>query len=235
MAKTYTLSCTTGCRRSTTYNGTYYVITDGDKRLGRQSSFYWGVAIDVSGSYPSSSIISSAKVRLHVSAHGTATSSGTVRLYERYYDSGITTSTVSYTSTSIYWASPGSYVEIDATAHVKAGITKFMLLPNNATLPNTNCYIDFDSVEVQVITTETTYTLSYNANGGSGAPSSSSKTTTTGSAAFTVSSTVPTRSSYEFLGWATSSSATSAQYSGGSSITIKADTTLYAVWKSSTI
>lgn len=71
-----------------------------------------------------------------------------------------------------------------------------------------------------------TYTLSYNANGGSGAPSSQ-----TGSSSYTISSTVPTRTGYTFLGWSTSSSSTSATYQPGSSITISTNTTLYAVWK----
>ncbi|MBR3836130.1 MAG: InlB B-repeat-containing protein [Clostridia bacterium] len=71
-----------------------------------------------------------------------------------------------------------------------------------------------------------TYTLSYNANGGSGAPSSQS-----GSTNYTISSTVPTRTGYAFLGWSTSSSATSATYQPGSSIAISSNTTLYAVWK----
>ncbi|MBQ7043235.1 MAG: InlB B-repeat-containing protein [Clostridia bacterium] len=71
-----------------------------------------------------------------------------------------------------------------------------------------------------------TYTLSYNANGGSGAPSSQS-----GSTNYTISSTVPTRTGYAFLGWSTSSSAISATYQPGNSITISKNTTLYAVWK----
>lgn len=45
--------------------------------------------------------------------------------------------------------------------------------------------------------TTTTYTISYNANGGSGAPSSQTKTEGT---ALTLSSTVPTRSNYVFVG-----------------------------------
>lgn len=73
--------------------------------------------------------------------------------------------------------------------------------------------------------------LTYNANGGSGAPSS--QTLTPGVAA-TLSSTKPTRTGYTFLGWSTSSTATSATYSAGGSITISADTTLYAVWKVNT-
>ena len=71
----------------------------------------------------------------------------------------------------------------------------------------------------------TGYTLTYNANGGSGAPSSVSNVTST-----TISSTVPTRSGYKFLGWSKSSSATSASYVAGNSISLSANTTLYAVW-----
>ena len=58
----------------------------------------------------------------------------------------------------------------------------------------------------------TTYTISYNANGGSGAPSSQTKLHGT---TLTLSSVKPTRTGYAFLGWSTSSSATSASYSSG--------------------
>ena len=73
-----------------------------------------------------------------------------------------------------------------------------------------------------------TYTISYNANGGSGAPSSQTKTH---GVTLTLSSTKPTRVGYEFLGWATSSTATSATYSAGGSYTNNGTATLYAVWK----
>ena len=72
-----------------------------------------------------------------------------------------------------------------------------------------------------------TYTVSYNANGGSGAPSSQTKTQ---DITLTLSGTKPTRSGYTFLGWATSSSATSASYQPGGSYTANASVTLYAVW-----
>ena len=39
------------------------------------------------------------------------------------------------------------------------------------------------------------------------------------------------RSGYDFLGWSTSSTATSAKYSDGQAIAISGNTTLYAVWK----
>ncbi len=72
-----------------------------------------------------------------------------------------------------------------------------------------------------------TYTVSYNANGGSGAPSAQTKTE---GVALTLSSTVPFRSGYSFLGWGTSSSASSPSYSAGDRYTTDASITLYAVW-----
>lgn len=76
------------------------------------------------------------------------------------------------------------------------------------------------------------YTLTYNANGGSGAPSSQ---TLSYGVAGTISTTIPTLSGYNFLGWSTSSTATAATYTAGGSITIYADVTLYAVWEKADI
>lgn len=73
------------------------------------------------------------------------------------------------------------------------------------------------------------YTLTYNANGGSGEPKSVSGVMST-----TISSTVPTRSGYDFLGWSTSSSATSASYIAGNAISLSSNITLYAVWRKKT-
>ena len=73
-----------------------------------------------------------------------------------------------------------------------------------------------------------TFTITYNANGGTGAPSPQTKES---GKALTLSSTEPTRQGYTFLGWATSSGASSAQYNAGSSFTTDANTTLYAVWR----
>lgn len=47
----------------------------------------------------------------------------------------------------------------------------------------------------------------------------------------TISSTVPTRPGYKFLGWNTSSTAVTAAYQPGGKITISANTTLYAIWE----
>ena len=74
--------------------------------------------------------------------------------------------------------------------------------------------------------------LGYDANKGTNAPDGSSAEIVAGSSAtFTISDRVPTRTGYNFLGWATDKDATSAQYSSGGSITISSNTTLYAVWK----
>ena len=76
-----------------------------------------------------------------------------------------------------------------------------------------------------------TYTISYNANGGTGAPASQTKTHGVN---LTLSTTKPTRTGYTFLGWSTSSTATSATYTAGGTFTQNANTTLYAVWKINT-
>ena len=73
-----------------------------------------------------------------------------------------------------------------------------------------------------------TYTVSYNANGGSGAPSNQTKTH---DVTLTLSSTIPTRANYNFVGWGTSPTATSSSYSAGGSYTSNASITLYAVWQ----
>ena len=76
--------------------------------------------------------------------------------------------------------------------------------------------------------TVSSYTVTYNANGGSGAPASQ---TAISGINLTLSSTVPTRNGYTFLGWSTSSTATTATYAKGATYTANKTVTLYAVWK----
>lgn len=77
-------------------------------------------------------------------------------------------------------------------------------------------------------TTAQTYTVSYNANGGSNTPASQTKVH---GVTLTLSSTIPYRFNYEFLGWSASSSATTATYTAGGSYTGNVSVTLFAVWK----
>ena len=83
-----------------------------------------------------------------------------------------------------------------------------------------------------------TYNLYYNANGGSGAPATQTYgPTTDNSHTFTISNTVPTRTDYDFLGWDTSSSATTAVYQPGDTVTLTyplITLQLYAVWHTNT-
>ena len=105
------------------------------------------------------------------------------------------------------------------------------------------------------------YKVSYNANGGTGAPSSSSyeynktctvssttptKSSTSSSSTFvitgnanggnsntSITATKKVTTYYTFKGWATSSTATTAKYTAGSTFAVTKDITLYAVWSSS--
>ena len=74
-------------------------------------------------------------------------------------------------------------------------------------------------------------TLTYNANGGANPPASETKQVEKGqSATFKVSAIEPTKENYTFKGWSTAENATTAEYKGGDSITIRQNTILYAVW-----
>lgn len=82
-----------------------------------------------------------------------------------------------------------------------------------------------------------TFTLNYSANGGSGAPSPQVGTSSDLIYEFTVKSGEPTRTGYNFRGWASSSSASSAAYQAGDTVAVtrtesqsSASRTIYAVW-----
>lgn len=74
-----------------------------------------------------------------------------------------------------------------------------------------------------------TYTITYNPNGGTGGPTEND--TKTYGKTLTLSSTIPTRVNYNFLGWSTSATATTATYKAGGSYTANSGATLYAVWE----
>lgn len=72
-----------------------------------------------------------------------------------------------------------------------------------------------------------TYAVKYNANGGSGAPGQQTKTY---GVTLKLSSTKPTRTNYNFKGWATSATGAVA-YQPGANYTANAAVTLYAIWE----
>ena len=79
-----------------------------------------------------------------------------------------------------------------------------------------------------VWTLRSNYEINYDANGGSGAPASQTKKH---GVSLTLSTEKPIRSGYNFLGWSTSNSATSATYQPGDNYSTNASVTLYAVWE----
>ena len=70
--------------------------------------------------------------------------------------------------------------------------------------------------------------ISYNANGGEGTPDPTVNQTLE---PVSLSSSIPTREGYAFLGWSESKNSTSAEYLPGASYSKIADVTLYAVWE----
>ena len=101
-------------------------------------------------------------------------------------------------------------------------------------LPSQSCDV-YPSPQTAGITSETDYyrcQVSFNANGGSGVPSPRVSDWSTSSSSIYVSwdSTIPTKSGFSFRGWATTSDATSPEFTGTSGSFPSGAITLYAVW-----
>lgn len=84
------------------------------------------------------------------------------------------------------------------------------------------------SITLYAVWKANTFTVSYNANGGSGAPGNQTKTYGVN---LTLSSTKPTKTNYNFLGWGTSANSTTVSYKPGASYTSNSAITLYAIWE----
>lgn len=78
--------------------------------------------------------------------------------------------------------------------------------------------------------TPNTYTVTYDPNGGNLGNVSKTQTKTH-DVNLTLDADKPTRTNYNFLGWSTSKTATTAQYDPGDNYTTNASITLYAVWQ----
>lgn len=72
------------------------------------------------------------------------------------------------------------------------------------------------------------YVITYNANGGEGAPTQTKKTAGVN---ITLSSAVPQRTGYDFLGWSKSKTSSKVDFRSGDTYKDNADLTLYAVWE----
>lgn len=167
--------------------------------------------------------------------------------------SGTTAVTVGSTVTITATTSPSSATDRGVTWSIQSGSAYGSIQSTSDTSTGGKCVVKGTStgtivlkataadgsgvsktISITVAKESVTYTLSYDANGGSGAPSKQTATSTASSYTFTVSYTEPTRSGYTFLGWSTSSSASSPSYYGGDSITSYGSRILYAVWEQET-
>ena len=167
----------------------------------------------------------------------------TYNYYLRYHANGGTggpndQSTLGTTATSVTFKVPSTeptrtnYTflgwSFDSTA-TKASYVSGDIVTLNSGNPDRTLYA------VWKYTPKYNYYLRYHANGGTGGPNDQSNLGTTAtSVTFKVPSTEPTRTNYTFLGWSFDSTATSASYVSGNTVTLnseKPDRTLYAVWK----
>lgn len=151
--------------------------------------------------------------------------------YNTQYDHGISPASSSGIGVTQITASSSKTI----TINIPSGTTGtkyvgFLFYGNTYNLNENVGWSVRKKVDIASLTAaERGYTLTYNDNGGSGAPGSVGNITST-----TISSTIPTRTGYDFLGWSTSSTATSASYVAGNAISLSSNVTLYAVWRKKT-
>lgn len=135
----------------------------------------------------------------------------------------------------------GKTLTLSSTKPVRTGYTflgwSWSSSATSATWSAGGSYTTNASDTLYAVWEANTYTVYFNPNGGTSG-SVTSLTKTYGKAlTLPASAQSPTRKNYKFLGWSTSSSATSATWTAGSSysVNITANTTLYAVWEAAYI
>lgn len=152
-----------------------------------------------------------------------------------------TSYTVSYNANGGTGA-PGSQTKwhdenltLSSTKPTRTGYTfQFWGVSKNDTTNNSDdydpgvTYSTNSSVTLYAIWEANTYTVTYNANGGTGGPGDQTKTY---GVDLTLSTTKPTRTNYNFLGWSTNDKAATAEYSSGGTYKNNEAATLYAVWE----
>lgn len=122
-------------------------------------------------------------------------------------------------------------IKLSSTVPVKTGYT-FVSWCTNTSGTGTkynpgDTYSSNANLTLYAIWEANKYTVTYNANGGSNAPAQQTKTYGVN---LTLSSSIPTRTYYNFLGWSTSTNGT-VMYKAGSVYSNNTSVTLYAVWE----
>ena len=189
-----------------------------------------GVALDITATGSTVTGTSATKFTVKINASWETYYSGAQTNYGMTAASGGVTSTISAFNGTKRSSGSGSFTGTYSISGNGAATKTITVTFRNFNTDNGDSATKNVSFSVSV-PAWTSYTVSYNANGGSGAPGSQTKWK---DQTLTLSSTKPTRTGYSFLGWSTSSSATTATYSAGGSYTANSAATLYAVWKANT-
>lgn len=132
----------------------------------------------------------------------------------------------SWTGTTSHSAS--ATFTITGLSNTTTSLTGIQVRVLRSVTSNTPASLSATSVGNISISANASYAVEYNANGGSGAPAAQTKWY---GVALTLSSTKPTRTGYTFVGWNTSSTATTSAYAAGATYSTNAALNLYAIWK----
>lgn len=163
-----------------------------------------------SGTISASTTFSVPKLASYTVSYNANGGTGAPSAQTKYYGKDLTLSSAKPTRTG--YSFQGWSTANDSSAEYAAGAT----------------YSANSGVTLYAVWKANTYSVKYNANGGAGAPSAQTKTY---GVTLKLSTIIPTRENYNFLGWATSASATTPQYTAGANYTNNSGTTLYAVWE----
>lgn len=130
---------------------------------------------------------------------------------------------------------PGSYVTIPTHTPARTGHSFHHWNDeldgtgwNNYYPGETSIFVVQRDVYLYAQWTENIYTITYDLNGGSGVVSDQDKFH---DIPLTLLSNVPTRNNYTFKGWGVSPTSSTASYQPGSTYSVNADITLYAIWE----
>lgn len=190
----------------------------------------FGVALDITATGGTVTRTSATKFTVKINASWETYYSGAATKYGMTASSGGSSVTLKTFSNTAASSGSGSFTgtySISGNGSATKTITVTFRNFNNDNGDSATKSVSFNVT----VPAWTSYKITYNANGGSGAPSAQTKWK---DQTLTLSTTKPTRTGYSFLGWSTSSSATTATYSAGGSYTANAAATLYAVWKANT-
>lgn len=190
----------------------------------------FGVALDITATGGTVTRTSATKFTVKINASWETYYSGAATKYGMTASSGGSSVTLKAFSNTAASSGSGSFTGTYSISGNGAATKTITVTFRNFNDDNDDSATKSVSFNVSV-PAWTSYTISYSANGGSGAPSSQTKWK---DQTLTLSGTKPTRSGYSFLGWSTSSTATTATYSAGGSYTANSAATLYAVWKANT-